>query len=302
MLPYYTRAWIGLPETESLPRMLWRHNRPMILRVRCPAKINLFLSVGAKDSRNYHPIRTVFQAIGLSDTLVIRNGIERHVVHCDDPSVPPDNTVSKALRLLSEVLPLPPLHVTIEKQIPAESGLGGGSSNGAGMLRAAQRIAGMSIPFGELKGIAEAIGMDVPFFLVGGQAKAEGYGERLVPLPDPLANWIVVARPPIGCSTAVAYQKLDAFVRGWREFSDDDQLYNDFERVAPSESLGLIQQLLGSGAKDALLSGSGSAVFGRFDSQEAAQASAARLESDDMAKVWISRYLTRAESLQIEVA
>lgn len=276
-----------------------RQNGLVVLRVRCPAKINLFLSVGPKDARNYHPIRTIFQAIDLCDTLVIQHGVDRHSVVCDDPSVPFDNTVSKALRLLSEVISLPPLNVTIQKQIPAESGLGGGSSDAAGIIRAAQKIAGVSIPFGELKGVAEAVGMDVPFFLVGGRAQAEGYGERLAPLPDPDFVWLVLARPPVGCGTAQAYNRLDETERPWQDFPKSDLLYNDFERVAPKESLKLIRQLLDCGARDAALSGSGSAVFGRFDSLESAEASVTQLRADESVAIWTSRYLTRAESLSM---
>ncbi|MDR3689566.1 MAG: 4-(cytidine 5'-diphospho)-2-C-methyl-D-erythritol kinase [Fimbriimonas sp.] len=272
----------------------------MLLRVRCPAKVNLFLSVGPKDARNYHPLRTIFQAIELSDTLLIRDGEDRHVVDCDDPEVPDDNTVTKALRLLSEVLPLPRLHVTIEKRIPAESGLGGGSSNAAGMIRAAQRIAGLTIPDGELKGIAEAIGMDVPFFLLGGQARAEGYGERLTALPDPEPVWLAVARPSVGCKTAQAYARLDAINRDWRPFSEEDVLYNDFERVAPTECTKFIEKMGELGARDAALTGSGSAVFGRFDSGDAAKTAAERLEDDCQARTWVTRYLGRSESLRID--
>jgi len=272
----------------------------MYLRVRCPAKINLFLSVGPKDNRNYHPLRTVFQAIELSDTLIIRDGVDKTQVVCDDPSVPRDNTATKALRLLSEVISLPPLHISIEKRIPQQSGLGGGSSDGAGVIRAAQAISGSSIPAGELKGIAEAIGMDVPFFLVGGLARAEGYGEVLSPLPDAKRSWILVARPSVGCSTPEAYRRLDEITYPWREFPHVDEIYNDFERVAPEESMELIGFLKEYGACDAALSGSGSAVFGIFKSREAAESAATLLRGYQATSVWVSQSITRAESLVIE--
>lgn len=271
----------------------------MPLRVRCPAKINLFLSVGPKDFRNYHPIRTIFQAIDLSDTLIIRQEGDKHRVVCDDPTVPRDNTVTKALRLLSEVLPLPPLNVSIEKRIPSESGLGGGSSDAAGLIRAAQVIAGVTIPSGELKGIAEAIGMDVPFFLVGGRARAEGYGELLTPMPDACEQWILVARPTFGCSTEFAYRRLDEQSYDWSDFPESDLLYNDFERVAPDESLNLIRQLSHCGAKDAALSGSGSAVFGRFTTKAAAEGALDCVRNNPSTTVWLARSIARSESLAI---
>jgi len=266
----------------------------MLLTVRCPAKVNLFLAVGPKDHRNYHPLRTIFQAIDLCDVMTITDGEGRHQVSFDDPAVPSDNTVIKALRLLSEVLPLPPLRISVEKQIPAESGLGGGSSNAARVIRAAQRIAGVSIPTGELNGIAQAIGMDVPFFLVGGRARAEGYGEKLTPLTDPVPGWLVVARPNVGSGTGDAYRRLDEAAYEWREFPQMDELYNDFERIAPCESLDLIERLMALGARDAGLTGSGSAVFGRFASEAAASAARSLVEAPS---AWVAKTLSRAESL-----
>ena len=272
----------------------------MHLRVRCPAKVNLFLSVGPKDARNYHPLRTIFQAINLCDTLVVRNGVGKHIVECDDPTVPANNTVTKALRLLNEVLPLPPLHVTIQKQIPAESGLGGGSSDAAGIIRAAQTITGATIPYGELKGVAEAVGMDVPFFLVGGRARGEGYGERITALDDADSTWMLVARPAIGCGTPIMYTKLDETERDWQPFPNEEILYNDFELVVPSECIQLKTHLINLGAIDASLSGSGSSVFGRFQNEEAAREADSKMNSEKDTKTWVCRTLTRGESLMIE--
>jgi len=260
--------------------------------------VNLFLAVGAKDRRNYHPLRTVFQAIDLCDLVTIQMGQGCHRVLFDDPSIPIENTVTKTLRLLSEVVSLPPLLISIEKRIPPESGLAGGSSDAAGVIRAAQHIAGVTIPTGELNGIAEAIVMDVPFFLVGGRAKAEGYGQKVSALPDPNPDWLVVARPSVGCGTPEAYRRLDELKYDWRDFPDTDEVYNDFERVAPEESLSLIEDLRSLGAKDATLSGSGSAVFGRFETEQDANLAKAKVVAKGASRVWVARSLSRAESLQ----
>lgn len=266
------------------------------LSLRCPAKVNLFLAVGPPDRRGYHPLRTVFQAIGLYDTIEIERGQNVHQVTFDDPSVPDSNTVTKTLRLLSEVLPLPPLKVHVRKVIPSESGLGGGSSDAAAVIRAAQRIAGLMLPEGEGAGIALAVGADVPFFLVGGRARAEGYGERLIPLSDAPREWLVIARPEVGCATGPAFARLDAMTYDWRAFPEGDELYNDFERVAPCESLDLIERLQVHGARDAALSGSGSAVFGRFTTESDAQAALSRMRSEGTKNLWVAPTLTRAES------
>ena len=270
----------------------------MTLRVRCPAKVNLFLAVGPKDSRDYHPLRTIYQAIDLSDAVTLRTGSGRHKVMFDDPSIPEENTVTKALRLLSEVLNLPPLLITVEKRIPPESGLGGGSSDAAGVIRAAQAMIGVTIPAGELNGIAEAIGMDVPFFLVGGRARAEGYGQIVTPLPDSAPEWFVVARPRFGSSTAQAYRRLDEHPYRWRDFPESDELYNDFERIAPVECQTLIEMLKSNGARDAALSGSGSAVFGRFATREDSDQAKKNMHHSGAYRLWVTRSLSRAESHQ----
>lgn len=266
------------------------------LTIRPPAKVNLFLAVGPPDRRGYHPLRTIFQAIGLYDTIEISAGEGGHEVTFDDPSIPESNTLTRTLRLLSEVMPLPPLRVHVRKGIPSESGLGGGSSDAAALMRAARRISGLTVPDGEMAGIALAVGADVPFFLMGGRARAEGYGEKLVPLPDAPKEWLVIARPGVGCATGPAFARLDALTYEWRGFPSSDELYNDFERVAPCESLDLIERLQVHGARDAALSGSGSAVFGRFTSEESAERAADRLRAERVGQVWVAPTLTRAES------
>lgn len=269
------------------------------LTVRCPAKVNLFLAVGPPDRRGYHPLRTIFQAIGLYDTIEISAGEGAHAVTFDDPSIPASNTLTKTLRLMSEVMPLPPLRVHVQKGIPSESGLGGGSSDAAALIRAAQRISGLTLPEGEGAGIALAVGADVPFFLVGGRARAEGYGEKLTPLEDAPREWLVIARPPVGCATGPAFARLDALTYDWRAFPSGDELYNDFERVAPCESLDLIERLQVHGARDAALSGSGSAVFGRFQEEAATARAAERLREERVGQVWVAPTLTRSESFSL---
>lgn len=269
----------------------------MKLRVWCPAKVNLFLSVGPKEHGGYHPIRTVFQAIGLYDELLIETGAERTTIESDWESLPTTNTISRTLGLLAEVVELPPIRIHLTKCIPSQSGLGGGSSDAAGLLRAVPRLLRHAPPEAELASIAIAIGADVPFFLVGGKALGEGYGERLKPLPDSPREWLAVARPDIGCPTGEMYAKLDEKEFEWRRDITSDALYNDFERVAPCECLDLVERLLSLGAKDAGLSGSGSAVFGRFKGEAEARSACEKMPGN----AWLAQTLTRSESLRIEV-
>jgi len=260
--------------------------------VKCPAKVNLFLSVGRKDGRGYHPLRTVFQAIDLCDTLEIETEPAVPGFFCDDPAVPEENTVTKAHRLLAQATNLPQVRLTLHKRIPAESGLGGGSSDAAGLLRAMGAGVGEDV----LRAIALEVGADVPFFLVGGRAQAEGYGEMITPMPDQPAEWFLVVRPDVGCPTGEMFRKLDAMQYEWRDFPQGDELYNDFERVAPCESLDLIERLQVHGARDAALSGSGSAVFGRFSNPSIAAAAQDALAADGYSRSWVAKTLSRNES------
>lgn len=281
------------------------------MKVLCPAKINTFLSVGPRDARGYHPIRTIFQAIGLFDELHIMPmgpGCGHSFV-CDSAEVPSDNTVTKALRLLSEIAQVPPLHIELVKRIPAQSGLGGGSSDAAGLIRAINRFLPSPIADHHLMDVAVAVGADVPFFLVGGLALGEGYGEKLTPLPDQDVAHVVIVRPKVGVSTKEAYERLDAAPREWREFPTDSAFYNDFERVMPCDSDDWIERLSVHGASEAHLCGSGSAVFGAFPGEVEASSASELLrtewthcygQSDGEIPVWVTRTLTRSESLRIE--
>ncbi len=237
----------------------------------------------------------MFQAISLFDEIHIEpiTG-EGHEITCDWPGLPADNTMSKALRLLQELVDVPWLAIHVKKRIPHQAGLGGGSSDAAGVLRYVARWAGSRLPHAQLEMVASAVGADVPFFLVGGRARGEGYGERLTPEPDGPTQWMVVVKPEHGVGTAEAYRQLDASDREWRPFMAEDGLYNDFERVAGCESLDWIERLTALGACDAGLSGSGSAVFGRFSSKERAESAAERIEG---VSAWVVHTLTREESL-----
>ncbi len=280
-----------------------------MIRVYCPAKLNLFLSVGPRDGRGYHPIRTIFQAVSLFDTLDIDLAPKATPITCNWAGLPAENTVFKALRLLSDIAQVPPLHIHLTKAIPAQSGLGGGSSDAAGLIRAISRFLPAPIADHHLFDVAVAVGMDVPFFLTGGRAIGEGYGEKLTPLDDTSTQWYVVLRPEVGVSTQEAYSKLDAKAREWKELPEhSNALYNDFERVMPCDCEDWTDRLLAHGASGALLSGSGSAVFGLFVSESSAQVAASSLRREwiasygprDEIPVWVTRCLTRADSLRVE--
>lgn len=266
-----------------------------MIEVFAPAKLNLFLAVGPKDARGWHPLRTIFQAISLGDTLEIERA-DRLGVTFDDPRVPPENSVVRAVRLLQEVADYPSVRVHVTKRVPMESGLGGGSSDGAAILRSAHRLMRGALPAHEARALYRALGADASFFAVGGRARGEGYGERLTPLEDAPETWYVLAHPHAGCPTPAMYAALDERSYDFADFTDG--LYNDFERVCPSECLDLIATLRTHGASEAGLTGSGSVVFGIARDEADAQKIEARMKS---LASWtgIARSLTRAESLAI---
>lgn len=270
----------------------------MRLRVLCPAKVNPFLSVGPPDGSGYHPIRTIYWTVGLFDELVVEPSARLEVVS-DWQDLPRENTLTRALRYALELVSVPPLRICLHKRIPAQSGLGGGSSDAAGLIRALRRVSNGHLSERDAGEIARAVGKDVPFFLVGGAARGEGYGDVVSPLPDELRRWLVLAKPRIGCDTASAYARLDAMEREWRPFPRGVEPHNDFQSVAPPESLTLLQRLRELGAGHALLCGSGSAVYGAFDRKHEAVHAAQALAQENPCWVEVAPTLTRAESLAL---
>lgn len=269
--------------------------------IHCPAKINLYLSVGPADSTGYHPVETILQTVGLFDTLHAQTSTTgEHHIEFSDKSIGPDSTVHKAIQALSESgLELPPLKISIQKHIPHQSGLGGGSSNAAAIIRIAQFLFQDRSPQQNWDQIAAKVGVDAPFFLYGGQARGTNYGEKLEELPDPEPFIVVLAKPTIGSETAATYAKLDQQKLELKPFSGTDSYgYNDFERVAPCESLDLIERLQALGASKAALTGSGSAVYGIFDQRDhEADQAATKLRAEGLEFAVAVPSLPRKDSL-----
>lgn len=271
----------------------------MILNVCCPAKINLFLAVGPKDAIGYHPLRTIFQAIDLRDDVVIDLGVDATSVEFTWQQVPDNNTVTKAIRLMAEFTNLPKMGIKILKRIPQMAGLGGGSANAAAVIRAVRHL----VPerFSELDAfaVAEAVGADVPFFLVGGKARGEGYGEKLTALPDPKPlKWVLVVKPPYSYSTPEMFSKLDAVSYHFQEFPESEKQHNDFERVICYGN-DVIERISVFGGSKAGMSGSGSAMFGLFDTEAEAKTAESYVKSEDLGDTWVVQMMSRQDSLQI---
>jgi len=284
------------------------------LTVRAHAKVNLDLRVLGIRPDGYHELRTVFQTIELHDTLVCAERPGPFTLACRAPGVPIDagNLVWKAAAALWAALgragEVRDTSVTIDKKIPVQAGLGGGSADAAAALMGLGRLWG-GAPLSLLREVGATLGADVPFFLSGGTALGLGRGEEIYPLVDLPPHFVVIVRPPFGVSTAEAYAWYDedraAGLREPREFqllpvpwpTRAAQMVNDLEPPVMrrhAEIGTLKQQLRDLGATAATMSGSGSAVFGLFRSRAAAERAVKPL-SRNGAKALITRTVSRAE-------
>lgn len=262
------------------------------------AKVNLTLQVGSRRPDGYHAVMSVMQRISLWDTVTVERGTGRGTLLCSVPVTEnvDDNLCMKAARAFFAETGTKSdgVTITLEKHIPVQAGLGGGSSDAAAVLRALRTLYAPDISDGRLETLAARLGSDVPFFIRGGTQLATGRGEVVSPLPQLAAGWFVVVKPDEGYSTAEMYRRLDepgsVLVRNSRYMQDAVaannvhavavELHNSFERVVPkNSSLRTIKDALrAQGALGTLLSGSGSAVFGLFDDQSAAAAAAEALK------------------------
>lgn len=281
------------------------------------AKINLGLRVLGKRPDGYHEIRTILQTISLHDTLRLTVTDAPHIViACDDRRVPSgaENIVSRAAAALQQRFRSPRgAYIRLEKKIPSEAGLGGGSSDAAATLLALAHLWQTQATGNDLADIAGSLGADVPFFLNGGRALGTGLGRDLAELSDAKEKFLIVIKPNAGISTAAAYQALSApsltsaegktilssSQRG--EFFDNldsDALQNDFEAVVfglEPEIARAEAALIRSGARVALLAGSGAAVFGIFDGGDAQERAIQTIELEAGWRVFPCRTLGRSQ-------
>ena len=272
--------------------------------VRLPAfaKINLCLHVMGRRPDGYHELRTIFQAIGLHDTLEVTLSSQPGIsLEIDDPALPsgPENLVYRALeRIAKEIDYSRGIKARLEKRIPVARGLGGGSSDAAAALIAMLRLTGKKLPLEVLLETGSSLGADVPFFLFGGRAMAVNRGDEIYPLPDlPQRTILIVSPREIGVSTKEAYQWLSSELTTRSEprkiwgfcalcwSRQEAGLSNDFE--APvfrrHPRLGEIRDgLLKRGAADAALAGSGSAVFGIYRNPAQARRAAQSFQEDSV--------------------
>jgi len=276
-------------------------------RYRVPAKVNLFLEVMHPRDDGYHEIQTIMQTVSLFDELEFKDtdgGIE--ISGFDGSTVPEHlNLVSVVARRLQEFAgKRRGCVVRATKRIPVAAGLGGGSADAAVALVALNQLWGCSLTDNDLFRLAAEIGSDVTFFLFGGTALCRGRGEKVEPLPCPGSLDLVLVSPAVSLSTRDVYRSLDfkqpletRNVRVMMEalFEGDPRriarsMFNRLDRAAVRlvDRLDTIRmRLLDAGALGAMVSGSGSSVFGVVEDQHAARRVAERMRSEGLGEVRI---------------
>ncbi len=254
------------------------------------AKINLFLKVLDRRPDGYHNLESVMQSISLSDTVTaerLADSPEQTVtITCTDPSIPTDegNIAAKCARAFFRTCGIPEYAVAlhIEKRIPSQAGLGGGSADGAAVLRLLNTLYETHLDLPTLCTIGHTVGADIPFCLMGGTCLCTGIGEILTPVEIPTPSYhILVATPKVGISTPEAYRRLDECPDSGAQTAQDvilplsegrlpQKLHNSFESAilpAYEEIADLRRFFEDHGADAVLMSGSGSSVFALYSDE-----------------------------------
>ncbi len=245
--------------------------------VAAPAKLNLFLHITGRRDDGYHLLQSVFMLIDWCDTLHFEVRADG-VISREDLTValPEDDLIVRAARALQAATQTAQgAHIRIEKRIPAQAGMGGGSSDAASCLLALNRLWGLNLPLSALLPIGLKLGADVPFFLRGHNAWVEGIGEKITPVELPPARFVVL-KPPQGLDTRLIFAdgalKRDtgtAIISGFAANSDAKKIsfgHNDLQPVAQRLCPGVTQALdwLESQGLQGRMTGSGSAVFAQI--------------------------------------
>ena len=250
------------------------------------AKINLFLDITGRRPDGYHTLSTVMQTISLCDTVTLTGTESGISLACTDPAIPSDsrNLAYKAAELFFRELydGKGGAEITLEKRIPSQAGLGGGSADAAAVLRGLNRLFGADLSADTLCTAAVKLGADVPFLILGGTALCGGIGEEITLLDDLTDCTIVIAKPGDGVSTKEAYDAFDtAETQGALSHASPQPLVNAlkngklndicrscsnvFEQTVSLAGVNKARCMLAeAGAYVSCMSGSGSAVYGIF--------------------------------------
>lgn len=255
-----------------------------------PAKLNLALLVSPPESGGRHPLQSLVQTIEWVDLLEVVEAEEGVLEVVGAEIDPEENLVNRALGALRDRASVPPLAIRLEKRIPDEAGLGGGSSDAAAALVAASTIG--RLPAETAAAVAPTIGADVPLFLTGGTLMIEGFGETVEPQPALSGFAVAVAVPEIRLSTARVYGRWDELEGPVGEplapgllpprLRDGIPIRNDLTPAAIDLEPALadfMADLRASWGVQVAMTGSGSASFGFFSDLDQAEHAARSVAS-----------------------
>ena len=289
------------------------------MKIRAPAKINLTLRVVGKRADGYHLLDTVMVPVSLYDEIEIhpirrsasgRSGPAALIaVRCNHPQVPlgRDNIAYRAAELLMRKANIRrPVAIRIRKKIPVGAGLGGGSTDAAAVLVGLNRMWKLRLSVRQLERRALQLGADVPFFIRAKPARARGIGEKLRLLPKLRRRWLVLIYPGFPVATAWVFGNLplkltkvsvNTSIATPLESLDklDKLLINDLERVAVRRypEIGRVKSMLSlAGAAGVLMSGSGSSVFGVFQSKRLAEQAFRRMRHEEGVQAFLVHILS----------
>ena len=263
--------------------------------ISAPAKLNLFLHITGRRADGYHTLQSAFMLIDWCDTLHFEVRTDGQISREDLTwTLPQDDLITRAAKALQLHSQCPlGVHIGIKKSIPAQAGMGGGSSDAASTLLALNRLWNLNLPLQTLTQLGLVLGADVPFFLGGHNAWVEGIGEKITPLNLPAARF-VVAKPDAGLETRLIFSdsglKRDSKTAIISGFAAYENIFkygrNDLQAVAQKLCPGVTQALvwLESQGLSGRMTGSGSAVFAHLlhdiDVQSAPRALQVRLCSN----------------------
>jgi 4-diphosphocytidyl-2-C-methyl-D-erythritol kinase len=264
------------------------------------AKINWLLRILGKREDGFHELCTIFQTVSLCDEITFEED-DRISLTCNIENIPTNETnliIKAALGLRDEFGVTEGAKIHLEKRIPAPGGLGGGSSNAAVALLGLATLWNLDAEFEKLLKIGAKLGSDVPFFFYGGTAFATGRGTEIAQMEDFEEKFLLIVTPAVEVSTAEAFARFNApyltnetsksILKICQNEADSFKsrqktLSNDFEKSVfefQPEVGRVKEKLLGSGARQAVLSGSGASVFAIFDKEETRQATLKALEEE----------------------
>lgn len=269
----------------------------MTMRLHCAAKINLSLDVTGKRPDGYHTLESIFQSVAVYDTIDLSAEEGAGItLRCDTEGVPCDETNlawKAAKALLDASGKQTAVTITLTKCIPSGAGMGGGSADAAGVLYGLNQLLDCGFSQAELCSIGLKLGADVPFMLLGGTAYIEGIGEKMTPLAPLPALPLVIVKGAESISTPAAYRAIDTLKTPphpdtaamlYAVETQDTALLcrscgNLFEAVTDCADVRRAKAaLLAEGAACAVMTGSGSAVFGLFTEAERAADCAVHLK------------------------